>query len=145
MNAVPGDTSSLGRSNRLHSSACKRGAGGQHAVERLGGPLEEVTFGDRKPSFCWRQNQASVTEGVKLEGCRGDRKASWKTQTGLVWVQGFWNFLPSLVASHETGRGVGHDRIGRRRDDGVSCGKGLGQGLRSWQTGGKGVLSEGPR
>ena len=30
---------------------------------------------------------------------------------------------------------MGHDRIGRRRDDGVSCGKGLGQGLRSWQTG----------
>lgn len=33
------------------------------------------------------------------------------------------------------GEGMGHDRIGRRRDDGVSCGKGLGQGLRSWQTG----------
>lgn len=41
------------------------------------------------------------------------------------------------------GEGVGHDRIGRRRDDGVSCGKGLGQSFRSTQVRDDGDLDEG--
>ena len=47
------------------------------------GLFEEVTLVTeaKLPLETW--NQASVTEGAKLEGCKGSRKASWKTQTGL--------------------------------------------------------------